>query len=74
MRNGKVRTYERVEKMYQPLVSLFGVAEISEDLVHRIEEFVCDLDGKPKLKKLVDARYALFRQRYAPTKDNDLLS
>ena len=53
------------------LFSLFGVAEISE---HRTEEFVCDLYSKPKLKKLCDARYALFRQRYATTKDNDLLS
>jgi hypothetical protein len=35
-------------------------------MVDGMEKFVCDIYSKPKLSNLRDARYALFRQKYAP--------
>ena len=36
--------------------------------------FVCDMYSKPKVFTLAKAHYALFRQKYVPTKQSDPLA
>ena len=76
MRKGKVKPYEKVEaqEVYRDFFFKFGQNIIlPEGVVEEAERFVCMLYGKPKLSKLSEARYALFRMKYAPTKYSDPL-
>jgi hypothetical protein len=77
MRKTKVKIYDKVEssKDYQSVFAEFGEhSEVTNELMDGTELFVCDMYGKPKLSTLGAARYALFRQKYAPTKQSDPLS
>lgn len=78
LRKGKVKPYDKIERSpsYQEVFTKYGDQEDVTHLVTETERFVCDLYGKPQMRKLSDVRYALFRQKYAPSKNatGDLLS
>lgn len=77
MRKGKVMFYEKVESCieYQSLFAELGEhLHVTDGLIDKMERFVCDMYNKPKIAKLTEARYALFRQKYAPTKGSDPLA
>ena len=69
MRKGKVKFYDKIEKSdeYQDLFKEYDQEAVpSENLMNGMQMFVCDVYGKPKMSKVSDARYAMFREKYAP--------
>ena len=73
----EVKMYKKVEsdEAYQQVFSKFGdCAEVTDDLLEETEKFFCDMYGKPRLSKLGDVRYALFQEKYAPTKMSNPLT
>ena len=70
MRKGEIKFYEKIEKSeeYQELFQQFGhlPAVPLERGMNDIQTFVCDIYGKTKISIVNDARYDMFKQRYAP--------
>ena len=69
LRKGKTRPMDIVEKSDQFLNAfdqLGCTVDIDASTEGAVEAFVCSMYGKPNLNKINDARYAVFRDRYAP--------
>ena len=76
MRKGKARPFdvaERSDKFLAAFSELGTSSDISTSVTDAVEEFVCILYGKPSLKNVDDVRFAIFREKYAPTNRNDPL-
>ena len=76
-RKGKTRTVDMAEKSDQ-FLNAFGQLDTSADMDESVEDafgaFVCSMYGKPKLTKIDDARYAVFRDKYAPKDEEQPLA
>ena len=71
LRRGKIKLYERVEtsEELQELFCSYGSGDSQvEHLNQATEKLVCAMYGKPKMEKLSDVRYSLFKQKYSPSK------
>ena len=69
MRKGKIKFYDKIVKSeeYQDLFQQFGqLPAPSENMMNDMQRFVCDIYGSAKMSNVNDARYAMFRQKYAP--------
>jgi hypothetical protein len=78
-RKGKVKVYKQVEASVklQELFCTYGEDSDIGHLVSDTEKLVCSMYGKANMHKLQDVRYALFKQKYAPSTsamNDDLLA
>ena len=77
LRKGKSRPVDIVERSarftdaFKELGTSAYIANSTEEV---IEAFVCSMYGKSQLDTVNDARYAVFRDKYAPTDENHPLS
>ncbi|MCG7875152.1 MAG: hypothetical protein N0C90_02335 [Candidatus Thiodiazotropha endolucinida] len=77
LRKGKTRPMDIAEKsdqFLQALDKLGASADVDETKEDVLERFVCHLYGKANHTKVDDARYAVFRDKYAPKDDEHPLA
>ena len=73
LRKGKSRPVyvaEKSARFMNALKELGTSADIPNSVEDDMEAFVCSMYGKSQLCKVDDARYAFFRDRYAPKDEN----
>ena len=66
LRKGKVRPLKLMEKSYIALFAELGDSPTVTN-ISCFEAFVCDLYRKPKTNNISAVRFAIFRDKYAPT-------
>ena len=66
LRKGKLRPLKLMEKSYIALFAELGDSPTVTN-ISGFEAFICDLYGKPKTNSISAVRFAIFRDKYAPT-------
>lgn len=76
LRKGKTRPYNIIEKntSYRSVFRKIGNENsVTETDTKIVEAFVCELYGKKAFKAVNEARFAIFREKYAPTNEGEPL-